>query len=384
MTAPAKDADFLQGKQVAFTGRLASMTRKEAAELVCAFGGRYVPGVNRQTSCLVVGQEGWPLRRDGRLTLKLHKAQSLQRRGHTLRVLSEEELLARLGLDGRSQEICRRYTTAELVQLLKVPRDRLRGWLEAGLIRPVECTHGIAYFDFRQVAGAKTLCALIKSGVQPRRLRRSLERLRAWAGDVELPLAQLAILEKDGALLLRVGDALADPTGQLLFDFGAGKEESVVAFSESRVTAEECFERACRHEDAGRLKEAETSYRQALVSGGPDPACCFNLANLLYATGRKPEAAERFYQAVEMEAGNPEAWNNLATVLADLNRFEEAKAAFLKAIALGYLDAHYNLADLLHEQGQSAEARPHWQAYLQHDQHSRWARYARSLLGKTS
>jgi BRCA1 C Terminus (BRCT) domain len=62
------EADFLKGKQVAFTGKLASMARTEAAELVRDFGGRFVPQVNRQTSFLIVGHEGWPLRKDGRLT----------------------------------------------------------------------------------------------------------------------------------------------------------------------------------------------------------------------------------------------------------------------------------------------------------------------------
>lgn len=384
MSEMAMDADFLRGKQVAFTGRLASMTRKEAAELVRAHGGRSVPAVNPRTSYLVVGQEGWPLRSDGRLTHKLLKAQLLQRRGHTVRVLAEEDLLARLGLDSRSAEIRRLSTTAELTQLLKVPRDRLRAWLKAGLIRPVETTHGIDYYDFGQVARAKTLCDLIKAGVTANRVRRSLERLRAWAGDVEQPLAQLAILEKDGALLVRVGDALADPTGQLLLEFGDGTEEPAVEFSEGRWTAEDWYELARQHEDAGRLVEADAAYRQALLVGGPDSECCFNLANVLYALGRKPEAAERFYQVVEIDGGAAEAWNNLGAVLVDLKRFKEAKAAYQRAAQLGYADAHYNLADLLGELGQEEQARHHWRDYLQHDQHSRWARYARSRLEETS
>jgi hypothetical protein len=51
---------------------------------------------------------------------------------------------------------------------------------------------------------------------------------------------------------------------------------------------------------------------------------------------------------------------------------------------LGYPNAHYNLDDLLGEPGEHEEARRHWQAYLQKDQQSKWASYARSRLEKTS
>ena len=48
----------LRGQHVAFTGRLASMTRAEAEELVSAHGGEFVSFPNRRTDYLVVGQEG--------------------------------------------------------------------------------------------------------------------------------------------------------------------------------------------------------------------------------------------------------------------------------------------------------------------------------------
>jgi tetratricopeptide (TPR) repeat protein len=378
------DADFLKGKQVAFTGRLASMTRNEAAALVRAYGGRFVPRVNRQTSFLIVGHEGWPLCKDGRLTKNLQKARALQGRGNSVSVLSEEDLLVRLGLESRCADIRRLYSAVELSQLLGVPRDRLRAWMNAGLIHPIESGHGLAYFDFRQVAGAKTLCDLIKAGVAAKRIRHSLDHLQRWASSVEQPLSQLAILEKDGELLVRVGEALADPTGQLLLDFGDESAEPSLEFSATSLTADEWFGLGRQHEDAGRLQEAEAAYRQALLAGGPDAVCCFNLANVLYALDRKLEAAERFHQAVELDGQDATAWNNLGTVLVELKRIEEAKGAFQRAVQLGYPDAHYNLADLLGDLGEHEEARRHWQAYLQQDQHSAWANYARSRLEKTS
>src|SRR5262249_19211631 len=68
MPEPGPDRALLQGKRVAFTGRLASMTRAEAADLVRAHGGRFTTTLNRFTSLLVVGQDGWPFEKDGRLS----------------------------------------------------------------------------------------------------------------------------------------------------------------------------------------------------------------------------------------------------------------------------------------------------------------------------
>jgi hypothetical protein len=62
----------------------------------------------------------------------------------------------------------------------------------------------------------------------------------------------------------------------------------------------------------------------------------------------------------------------------------KGKAAYRTIVALGHPDAHYKLADLLSELREDEEARRHWRAYLQCDQQSRWARYARSRLEKTS
>ena len=122
MREPAPDKALLQGKRVAFTGRLASMTRSDAADLIRAHGGRFTATLNRFTSLLVVGQDGWPFEKDGRLSGKLRKARSLQRNGIGPTVLTEEELFARLGLDSLAEGVSRRYSTAQLRPSPEDPR----------------------------------------------------------------------------------------------------------------------------------------------------------------------------------------------------------------------------------------------------------------------
>ena len=120
------EAAVLKGKRVAFTGKLASMTRAKAKALVRGHGGIFASSLSRRTSVLVIGQDGWPLQKDGRLTSKLRRAHAFARAGQRIVVLSEEEFLILLGLESHAEEVRRVYSTAELSSLLKIPGDRVR------------------------------------------------------------------------------------------------------------------------------------------------------------------------------------------------------------------------------------------------------------------
>src|SRR5690242_18142355 len=86
----------LAGERVAFTGRLAQMSRRSATELVQRHGGSFSATVNRQTTMLVVGREGWPLRSDGRLTRKLEQARRLKRNQQSPEIVPEEGFFQRV------------------------------------------------------------------------------------------------------------------------------------------------------------------------------------------------------------------------------------------------------------------------------------------------
>jgi tetratricopeptide (TPR) repeat protein len=385
MSEPATDARWLCGKQVAFTGRLASMTRPEAAKLIEAHGGTFVTIVSRHTAFLVVGQEGLPLTKDGQLSNKLQKARQLEGSAG-ITILSEEEFFDRLGVADRSGGVHRLFNTAQLCRLLRLPRAQLRSWLREGLIAPAQTAQGVSFFDFQQVTSVKTLFELSRAGVKPGQIRRSLEQLRRWVAAAEEPLAQLALIERDGRLLVRLDEGqLAEPSGQLQFDFAADGFTPVVEGPAATPPADHWWELGCDQERAGRLQEAAASYRQALAAGGPNPQLCFNLGNVLYALGQKGQAAERFRQAVELDGSFSEAWNNLGNVLAELRQCDDAVAAYRQALKLQpcYADAHYNLADALEQAGALAEARSHWKTYVRLEPMGPWARYARQRLARS-
>lgn len=363
------ETGWLKDKQVAVTGKLASMTRREVAALIASQGGRLVPSVNGDTTYLVVGQESLPIQKDGELPPQLQRAKRLP----GLTILTEEELFARLGCptDG-----VKHYTVAELARILDIPGQRIRAWMHAGLIQPAQEVGGVPYFAFPQVVGAKTLCDLAEAGVNSEKIRRSLDQLRAWF-PVSEPLAQLALVENNGNLMVRLDEGLADSTGQLHFDFH--EEPNVVPVTRPAST-EDWFAIGCDHEDAGRMPEAVAAYRRALIERGPDALVSFNLANVLNVLGKKDEASEHYRQVLEHDPSFAEAWNNLANILVECEQYDDAIDAYRRAIGCQYLDAHYNLADLLEDLGRRKEAREHWRAYVRYDPQSAWGNYARSKL----
>jgi tetratricopeptide (TPR) repeat protein len=295
-------------------------------------------------------------------------------------VVSEQQFIQGLGLAG--QDFQRLYTSQTLAELLKIPPQRLRRWMDAGLIQPVKKEHGISYFDFRHASAAKTLCDLIDSGVTVGRLRKSLEQLKTWLPETDEPLRQLAMIDRHGPLLVRLDDGdLAEMDGQLHFEFTEDEPLPVMRIGGPR-SASEWFNQGVEQAAGGFFSEAVESYRQALRAGGPQAQICFDLAHALAAQGKHEQAVERYQQAIEIDPNLADAYNNLGISLCELERREEAVEAFLRAVEINPADirAQYNLADTLDELGRGAEAAPHWLAYVRQDPFSPAGAHARSRL----
>ena len=60
--SPLESSPALQGERLSFTGTLASMTHRQAMDLAEQHGGATTHSVSKQTSMLVVGEEGWVIR----------------------------------------------------------------------------------------------------------------------------------------------------------------------------------------------------------------------------------------------------------------------------------------------------------------------------------
>src|SRR6266403_2848840 len=102
---------------VAFTGRLACMSRAEAFEVVRHHGGTPSQAVTRQTNVLVVGEIGWPLLDDGRPSNKLSRASS-----YGIPVISERRFLEWIG-KAVPDSLNRSYTADQIAALSRLYRS---------------------------------------------------------------------------------------------------------------------------------------------------------------------------------------------------------------------------------------------------------------------
>ena len=339
-------------------------------------------------------------------------------------ILSETQLWERLGLVDAEQNVRRLYTPAMLAELLKVSVATVRRWHRKGLIVPARQVHRLPYFDFQEVATARRLAELVAGGASPTAIEKKLGQLARFMPEVERPLAQLSVIVEGKQLLLRQGEGLIEPGGQLRFDFdtiehkvppaapvpigrslapsdcassGAVQDtadtepsgEDVLSIDDAMSVEDRCatpddvLRLAADLEDEGNLSGAADMYRAALAAGGPDAEICFLLAEVLYRLGDLPAARERYYGAIELDEDYVEARANLGCVLVETGRLELAVAAFEGALRYhdDYPDVHYHLARTLDELRQSETAEFHWRQFLTLAPESPWAEEAKDRLG---
>ena len=100
----------LGGQSFLFTGKLATMQRKEAEGKVRDAGGAVSSGVTAKLHYLVIGDEGSPLYGNGKKGSKQLKAEELNGQGANIRIISETAFLQMLS--GRSREVSADATLA--------------------------------------------------------------------------------------------------------------------------------------------------------------------------------------------------------------------------------------------------------------------------------
>src|SRR6266704_1639354 len=139
---------------VAFTGRLACMTRAEAFEVVRSHGGKPSQAVTRQTKVLVVGELGWPLLDDGRPSNKLNRAGT-----YGIPVVSERRFLEWIG-KAVPDSLNRTYSAGQIATLSKLARKIIDQLVRFGLLDPRE-----GLFGFRDLASVRQIAKLFEHGI---------------------------------------------------------------------------------------------------------------------------------------------------------------------------------------------------------------------------
>jgi tetratricopeptide (TPR) repeat protein len=412
-TADERQDESLAGKRVAIIGKLAGMSRRDAQQLIREHGGVAVDVPAADVQIVVVGEQELPLAFDSR-AIELDDATRAAVDEGRIEVITETQLWQRMGLVEAEQHVHRLYTPAMLAELLQVPVAIVRRWHRRGLIVPRREVRKLPYFDFQEVATARQLAELLAAGMSPQAIEKKLAELVRYRPGVARPLAQLSVIVEGKQLLLRQGDGLIAPGGQLWFNFApragsAASEAEVEAVHREDAegandlvvdvdtsvalplvrteiaTPEELLNQAAALEEEGQLVAAAEMYRAALVGGGPVAEVCFALAELLYRMGDTSAARERYYMAIELDEEYVEARANLGCVLAEAGERELAVAAFEGALAFHdqYPDVHYHLARTLDDLDRRPEADRHWHAFLELAPESPWAETARRRLSES-
>ena len=411
--AESVDTSVLIGRRIAFTGRLGGMNRRQATNLLRSYGAVVVESEASPIDWLVIGAEESPL---AEADLVLEATRNRRDPAHVV-VVRETELWQQLGLVDAEQSVRQLYTPAMLAQLLDVSVRVIRRWHRRGLIKPVRTLHRLPYFDFQEVATARRLAQWVASGAKPEMIERRLMEIIDVVPDVRRPLDQLGILIEGKHVLLRQGEGLIEPGGQLRFDFDALEEDSasrpaaadpsILRFqpaqspygdqaagtdfhdgfgfspdSEADEDDDDLLLSAYLAEDEGDLATAIDCYHAILARDGWRADVHFQIAELLYRLGEPIAARERYYAALEVDPDYVEARASLAGVLAESGQPELAVAAYRGALVLhdDYAEVHYNLGTLLDQLHRFVEARHHWQRFLQLSPQSPWADEARARL----
>ena len=84
---------MFRGEKIVFTGKLDTLSRKQAQALVTALGGKPQAAVTKDTTILVVGKANTNLFQEDPRSLKMQKVEALQQEGLLISVLSEKAFL---------------------------------------------------------------------------------------------------------------------------------------------------------------------------------------------------------------------------------------------------------------------------------------------------
>jgi tetratricopeptide (TPR) repeat protein len=252
----------------------------------------------------------------------------------------------------------------EVERMLGLSRSAILGVVRSGLVKPGRGGRGAYLFSFPDLILLRTARALAAAKISPRRIARSLRRLREQLPE-QLPLSGLRILADGEDVVVQDGQQRwrAD-TGQYLLAFETGPALTAPASPGSPAEAGDWFERANRLE-ATDPESAISAYRRALRMDAGNEAARVNLGRVLHERGRLREAEQLYRSGLAAGARHALLHFNLAVLLEDLDRGEEAIDAYRSALREDprLADAHYNLSLVYEKLGKPQLALKHLREY---------------------
>jgi tetratricopeptide (TPR) repeat protein len=263
------------------------------------------------------------------------------------------------------------FTLRRVQAMLGLSRHIVAGLIAAGFVTPARGRRKEWRFTFQDLMLLRMAHGLQEQSIPPRRILRSLARLKATL-PAELPLTGLRItaIGADVAVRDRSGHWQSD-SGQLLMDFDVAAVAGTVTIlqrpasrQEEEADASVLFQQALALE-ATDPAAAESRYLQALALAPDLEDAYLNLGSMWASAGRHVDLVRLSDAALEHCPGAALLHFNRGVALDHLERLEEAAASYERSLALdpNLADAHYNLAQLHEQAGDTRGALRHYNAY---------------------
>jgi DNA-binding transcriptional MerR regulator len=285
------------------------------------------------------------------------------------------------------------YSLPDAARFFGITPARLRYWERSSLVRPSAGADATPAFGFRDLVCIKAILVLLDHGVPLRRIRRTVEAVRETIPELDQPVAQLRVwIDGSDRVVVRHGDALYEPSGQMVIDFELAPErpDDVAALRRPDPAAEpdpesalEWFERGCQLDSAAAtFEQAADAYRRALEADPEFADAHCNLGAIHHQRDQRDVARACYEAALRCDASHVEANLNLAGILEEENRSEAALSHYKAALRADPLrtDAHLASALLYEKLGVRRRAREHWRRYLQCAPAGAWAEIAKKRV----
>src|SRR3954468_23553581 len=212
--------------------------------------------------------------------------------------------------------------------MLRLSRSTIRTLVRAGFVSPTRGPRNAWQFSFQDLIVLRTAQALAAAKLSTGRIARSMRDLRRRLPQ-SMPLSGLSIAADADRVVVREGATRwrAD-SGQYLLAFGGSPSDGTLSVLERAGPAAEApasyIERGSVLHEAGKLAEAERTYRDGLTACGDHPLLLFNLGVVLEDLARQGDAVASYERAIGIDGAFADCHYNLALLYEALGKAQKA------------------------------------------------------------